>query len=172
MVPTTWAVLAAMPLTSPGKTYRKVVTAWVDSMSEATFRTVSQLVTAVQNGDRDNDRDGAAYPECLAASPQSFNRPDWRRQFVPESRMRLSFYHASHISPTHGKNQYHRPRRPSQQNSSATCWLRKGDWVSSVLCCTFGDSRDSISRSFLFRNSSLPLFPKRQTSATRASCFG
>ena len=49
MVPATWAVFSVMPLTSSGKTYRKVIASWVESMSEETFREISQLVP-VANG--------------------------------------------------------------------------------------------------------------------------
>jgi amino acid adenylation domain-containing protein len=45
MIPTTWAVLSSIPMTTSGKTYRKGPQIWVDGMDENVFREISLFAT-------------------------------------------------------------------------------------------------------------------------------
>ncbi|KAH8881829.1 hypothetical protein GQ53DRAFT_667146, partial [Thozetella sp. PMI_491] len=45
MVPTFWAAITRMPLTSSGKTYRKGLKEWVDNMHQDTLLAISQFTT-------------------------------------------------------------------------------------------------------------------------------
>lgn len=73
MVPATWAVFSVMPLTSSGKTYRKIIASWVESMDNDTFREISQLVPVPgeANGDSNGSASDAAPFTGIEASIQS-----------------------------------------------------------------------------------------------------